>query len=63
MGGGGGGGNYKQYRRHKEKQKVKGGRFREEHFLPCLPSPPSLDYQMSSLSRGAKKVRILANKL
>ena len=58
---GGGGGKYKKKRMHKQKQKLKGGRFREEHFLPV--SPPPLDYLMRCLSRGAKKVRILANKL
>ena len=43
-------------------KKVKGGGFREEHFLLVSPSPPT-DYLMRSLSKGAKKVRILANKL
>ena len=46
-------------------KKVKGGGFREEHFLLVSPSPPPppTDYLMRSLSKGAKKVRILANKL
>jgi len=43
-------------------KKVTGGGFRKEHLLLVSP-PPSPDYLMRSLSTGAKKVRILANKL
>ena len=43
-------------------KKVKGGGFREENILLVSPPPPP-DNLMRSLSRSAKKARILANKL